>query len=112
LVNRLVAALLMAALAVVVLQSWLWPRGCPYAMAYGHPCVCCGVTRDVLLMARGHRPCHNPCTLLYIAWFLFEVGFRLAGGFLRRPRAFAVVDAATHAVWFATWLVRILPYAG
>lgn len=106
------AALLVLALAVVATRVWLWPSECPSAKMFGRPCVACGVTRDILLMAKGHRPCHNPCTLLYVAWFWFEVCFRLAGGFLRRPRVFAVVDAATHVVWFATWLVLVLPYVG
>ena len=79
-------------------------------MAFGRPCIACGVTRDILLMAKGHRPCHNPCTVLYVAWYPFEVCFRLAGGFLRRPRVFAAVDIAVHAVLVGTWLALVWPY--
>lgn len=110
LVNRLAATLLVLALAIVVARACWFPSECPFAKVLGRPCVACGVTRDVLLMARGCRPAHNPCTILYLAWFVFEVCFRTAGAFLTHPRFFAAVDAALHAVWLFIWLLLILPF--
>lgn len=110
LVNRLAAALLLVSLAIVVARACFFPSECPFAKAFARPCVACGVTRDVLLMAQGCRPCHNPCTILYLAWFVFEVFFRIAGGFLTHPRLFAGVDVALHVAWLSIWLFLILPY--
>jgi hypothetical protein len=110
LVNRLVAALLVLALAVVAARACWFPPECPVAKVFGRPCVACGVTRDVRLLLHGHRPVHNPCSLLYAIWFPVEVVFRVAGGFLRHPRLFAAVDVFSHVLLLATWAVLILPF--
>lgn len=109
-VNRLVALLLVLALAVVAARACWSTSGCPVAKAFGRPCVACGVTRDVCLLFRGHRPVHNPCSLLYAIWFPAEVGFRLVGGFLRHFRTFAVVDILSHALLAVAWAVLIVPF--
>lgn len=109
-VNRLVAALLAASLAIVAAKAWLFPSECPYWKAFGRPCVACGVTRDVVLMCRGEGPVHNPCSALYAVWFPLETGFRVAGGFLRRPRSFAAADVLLHAALLAIWVPLVWPF--
>lgn len=109
-VNRLVAALLVLALAAVAARAWLCPSECPSAKLFGRPCVACGVTRDVGLLLRGERAVHNPCSALYVVWFPLEVGFRVAGGFLRRPRAFGVADIVLHVLLAAAWGFLIWPF--
>ena len=108
--NRLVAAILVLALAVVATRTWLWPSECPSANMFGRPCVACGVTREVGLLLRGERAVHNPCSVLYVVWFPLEVGFRVAGGFLRHPRLFAAVDVVGHIALAVIWAVLIWPF--
>ena len=104
------AALLAVSLAIVAARARFFPSECPFAKAFARPCVACGVTRDACLVFHGQRPVHNPCSVLYLVWFPFEVAFRVAGGFLRRPRAFALADILVHAVLVAIWTVRIWPF--
>lgn len=110
LVNRLVAALLLVSLAIVVARACFFPSECPFAKAFARPCVACGVTRDAVLLLHGHRAVHNPCSVLYLVWFPLEVGFRVAGGFLRHPRAFAWADFFVHAVLGVVWAYLIWPF--
>jgi hypothetical protein len=110
LANRLVAALLVLALAVVATRAWLRPSECPSAKLFGRSCVACGVTRDVGLLLRGERAVHNPCSVLYVVWLPLEVGFRVVGGGLRHPRLFAAVDVFVHVVLAVIWAVLIWPF--